>query len=62
MYTNFNLHSAYIVAMSYLKFWAKEYGDLSFKAFKTEQSKMNNFQSVFIIGYIAHTPHTYCKM
>ena len=44
MYTNFNLHSAYIVAMSYLKFRAKENGDLSFKAFKTEQSKMKNFQ------------------
>ena len=58
MYTNFNLHSAYIVAMSYLKFCTKEYGDLSFRAFKTEQSKMN-FQSVFIIVYIAHTPHTH---
>ena len=59
MYTNFNLHSAYIVAMSYLKFCTKEYGDLSFRAFKTEQSKMNNFQSVFTIVYIAHTPHTH---
>ena len=42
------MHSAYIVgqqlAMPDSKFCAKEHGDLRFKAFKTEQSKMNNFQ------------------